>query len=183
MYLSGHNLFPLKHVEQRLEGYYFDAAGSVYSAKAVKGEFSKLTGTRNASGHYYTLNRCSYRADSLLRRAREHRQWSSEMGDDILDRIRTRAEAASRKVSPVATGGTPSNRSYALSMDGAVKSHAVLIASIKDDSLIFGTDPKLHDMESSWKDEMKRLALAVPGTKFVALQIVAAVQVEGLKWE
>jgi len=94
--------------------------------------------------------------------------------DDILNQIRARAGKLDNS--------TP-DRLYAVDMGSAVRQHAVLIASIEDDKLLFGTKPKLHIGEKSWKAEMQRLAVVAPGTKFVALQIVASVVAGGLKWE
>jgi len=68
-------------------------------------------------------------------------------------------------------------------MDTAIKGRAVLIASVEGDSLVFGTKPKLHIGEKSWKAEMTRLATVAPGTKFVALQIVTSVVAGGVRWE
>lgn len=188
MLLEGKDLFPLTHLENRFSGYYMDSFHYIYSTRKHNGKVTKLVGTMTDAGHYYTLDGIMRRADDLAKSARAHSAWGKEVGggDRILNQIRERAQAKRAEIakSAVAVYNPPfADRNYAVSMELAIKGRAVIIASINGDALVFGTNPKLHIGEKSWKAEMTRLASVAPGTKFVALQIVASVVAGGVQWE
>jgi len=182
MLIDGLHLFPLNNINPRFSGYLMDSDGTIYSQKARKNKLTKLWGSTTTSGQYYTLSGNSYRADDILRQARSHKAWFSEVGNEaqrILDGIRSRNLVNTGEV----VHNNEPDRSYAVSMNNAIKHRGVLIATIEGDKLLFGSKPKIHIGETSWKSEMERLARVAPGKKFVALQIVASVVAEGLRWE
>src|SRR5271167_4359274 len=147
MLIEGKNLFPLTNVRERYVGYYMDSFHYVYSTHKNKGKLTKLVGSITNSGHYYTLAGIIVRADDLAKSARSHARWDVETrddsgADDILAKIRARSQAS--KVASVPPPVNTLDRSYAVSMDLAVKGRAVLIVSVDGDKLVFGTSPKLH---------------------------------------
>lgn len=176
MLLEGKNLFPLTYIEARLIGYFMDSFHYIYSNRTRKGQLTKLRGSLTSSGQYYTLAGVAYRADALAGDARKHPAWAKETSPNILDQIRSSDSRLSAQDSTL-------DRNYAVSMDLAIKGRAVIIATVQGDKLIFGTNPRMHIGEKSWKSEMERLAKLNSGTKFVALQLVSSVISGGIRWE
>ncbi len=189
MLIDGHNLFPLNNIDPNANGYFMDTLGYIYSQRARKGQLTKLIGSITNSGHYYTLGGRTIRADDLTRNARNHKSWGAETSGisteaaDILNQIRARSTARKNADMPRTDILKIIDRTYAQNMNAAILNRGVLIASVQDDKLLFGTNPRIHVGEESWKAEMQRFAKVAPGTKFVALQIITSVVAGGLKWE
>lgn len=168
MLIEGQNLFPLNNITSLGSGYYMSAAGQIFSGKS--GKLVRLSGSNTTSGRYFTLSGRTHREDQLVRDARRHKLFDKETAvAGVLEAPKT-----------VKVDGT--KRSYASSMQEAITLRGVMIAAVQGDRLIFGTKPKTHITEQSWKDEMTRLATVSPGTKFVAVKIVQSVVAGGVTW-
>jgi hypothetical protein len=198
MLIEGKHLFPLELVQEEikksygmycglcdLRGYYVDSQGQIYSKRNTKvvGLYT-MKGSTTKSGKYYTLDGTQHRADTIIRIARSHPQWDKETGlspAEILSLIRARSR----------NGVTPSVprfvetrdvREYAGSLDAGIRDRGWVIATAKDETLIFGTKPRIHTTEQSVKNELERLAKEFPGTRFISLRISHSVVAGGLHW-
>lgn len=168
MLVQGKHLFPLSLLANHIylgvpSGYYMDSQGLVYSTRGRNGDLRELRGSRIPSGHYFTLANRTYRHDELYKKARQHPDWIKE------------------------TQSKSGNRYHSATLDSGIKAHGVIIGTVYEHcgqkKIVLGSTPKVHLHEASWKDEIKRLALLKPGTKFVALQVIAAVKAGGITWE
>ena len=159
------NLFHLTAVDSSLTGYFIDAHGAVYSNRG-NGLIKRLTGSRTSSNNvYYTLNNRSYRAGDLMKSAKANPMFARETSMD-----------AERAV-------TTSDRSHAASAEAGVKQRGVVLATIQDGKLHFGSEPKFHLTQKSYESEMERIARASPGVKVVALKVVRSVVAGEVVWE
>lgn len=186
MLVQGKHLFPLERIASCFyghipSGYYMDAHGRVYSTRGGKGILRELMGSHTPSGHYYSLASRTYRHDQLFKYAGQHREWVKETQPRSNDSVRF---CDIDYVKPEPKSG---NRYHSATLDSGIKAHGVIIGTVYERSgqkrIVLGSTPKVHLHEASWKDEIKRLALLKPGTKFVALQVIAAVKAGGITWE
>jgi hypothetical protein len=171
MLIDGYNLFPLEKLYPRLHGYFMSSLHYIYSTRGLTDALMRVEGRLANSTTYYTLDGgVSYTDIDLFRQARKHPDWYQETC--------TGATIDATFTPP----NVHQDRSHALTVNEAIVKRGVIIASIEDDKLIFGKNPKMHVGEKSWKAEMERLATVAPGRKFVALQIVASVVAGGVTW-
>jgi hypothetical protein len=173
MLMNGMNLFPLEKCPDwgpYLTGYFMSGDGSVYSSRSAASPNIpvRLHGSSTPSGRYYTLNKCTYREDDLIRKAKSTVQFAVETGT---------AGAVEKAPSATVANGRTKVASVAAAEKGYV------LASIgPTDRLVFGTDPVLHLTEKTAKEEAARIAALHPGTKIVILKMVNTVRV-GVTWE
>lgn len=172
------NLFPLIKLNARYEGYFLSKEGAVYSTKRSSKPSDapyKMTGSGYGYLKYYTLNKVSVDGNSLLRLAKAHKDFN----------VDTSAPVAGVAPKVVTVAGT--KRSHATALDQGIKGRGFVIAQVAvhdgQEHLLFGSKPAIHMTEASYRDEMTRLAAQKPGTKFVALKIVASVVSGGVQWE
>jgi hypothetical protein len=168
MLVQGQNLFPLNNTCSAGSGYFMNALGQVFSTKS--GNLLRLSGSTTKSGRYYTLNGRTHREDQLVFGAKRHKDF-------------TRETSPAPVVNVVDAPVLGARRSYATSMQEAIKLRGTMIATVQGEKLVFGTDPKIHTTEQSWREEMARLATVSPGTKFVAVKIVQSVVAGNISWE
>jgi hypothetical protein len=174
MYLSNIHVFPLVQMDSMLNGYFMDANGSVYSNKSPRGVgvLTKLSGTRQPSGHYYTLNKRTFRADDLIRRAKAHKSFIFE----------TKVPISSTAIGAAVDGVVCMGRTKSAERAVAVKGY--VIATIgPTDRFVFGTDPVLHVGESTVREEASRIAALKPGIEVVILKVHASVVSGGVTWK
>lgn len=177
MYISGLNVFPLVKMDQYMDGYFMDQAGTVYSNKLSRaGTLSKLSGSSTPSGRYYTLNKRTHRADDLVARAKRHPAFAVEVNPS--------AVAATKAI--VSQGGLPvtlpCNKSKTASKLLSTKGY-VLATVGPTDKLVFGTDPVFQLDEATAITEAQRIAMLKPGTRVVLLKAVKSVVAGGIKWD
>lgn len=175
MQLSGMNVFPLVKMDQFMNGYFIDKDGNVYSNKVSMRTLTKLTGSSTPSGRYYTLNKRTYRADSLIARAKQHPMFAQEVypaAVAVAVQLATTAPAAV----------TPANKSKSAAKLVAAKGF-VLATVGPSDKLVFGTDPMFQLDLPTATTEAERIANLKPGTRIVVLQAVRSVVAGGTKWE
>lgn len=175
MQLHGLTLFPLKLIHgTRLEGYYIDAQGEVYSTR-MSAVPKKLLGSKqfSYSRRYYTLAGASYDGASLLRQAKGSPKWAEEM---------TIAKTIVKRVGQVQL----KDRAHAGNVTEGLTFKGWVIAKVAKhkgkEFLQFGSQPAIHMTEASYKAEMTRLATQEPGTRFVALRIEQSLVAGGLQW-
>lgn len=165
------HLFPLSILDTFMSGYLMCEDGSVYSTK-TSDKPVRLNGSVTPSGRYYTLNKRTYRADDLLRRAKAHSRFHAETSSYVC----AAAAAAAPKHDPAPVGRTKSARQAA-----SVKGFMLATIGVND-KLIFGTEPMLHLSDVTAKAEAERIAVAT-GQEVVLLQIVGKVKMQKAVWE
>lgn len=170
MKVADKNLFPLNNINSRFSGYLMDADDNIYTTKNKFQTPTTMTGSRTSSGHYFTLNKNTYRRDFLVNAARNHRLFKSET-----------AAPQVAVVSEVVKSND--KRSYAKDLDEGIKLRGVMIAAVENGKLVFSSEPKIHTTEQSYRSEMERLANTKPGMKFVSVKITGSVVAGGVKWE
>lgn len=172
------NLFPLEKARSGFRGYYIDAKGGVYSTQQ-QSKPKQMLGSRaygsSQPTRTFTLNRNSYSGSYLLTLARQHADFAKETTPVT--------QAVMAAVAATAVG----KRSHASSVADGLKAKGVVIAQVAvhggQEFLLFGSKPAIHMTEQSYKDEMTRLATGKPGTKFVAVKVIATVVSGGVSWE
>ena len=178
IYGSGNALFtvfPLVKINSRLDGYFIDAGGAIFSTK--KGPAQRLIGSQTKSWYprTYTLSNMNYIGHQLLSASKSHRDWAKEIQLESAPIVDTSGSVNQAAVSP---------RSHAKSVHEGITGRGVVIAQVSkhDDieHLEFGSKPAIHMSENSWNSELQRLAFAKPGTKFVALKIVGGLVAGGV---
>jgi hypothetical protein len=172
------NLFPLDVANNRLSGYFLASDYTVYSTKRSTSPV-RMHGSKGYGSYHrtYTLNGQSYTEAYLKGLVTKN----TIFGHAFVDHT-----SASRKAEASVTTKL-SNRSHATSASQGVKAKGVVIAQVAVhegvEHLLFGSKPAIHLTEQSYRDEMTRLASQKPGTKFVALKVVASVISGGVQWE
>jgi len=186
MLIDGQYLFPLRLLRLHFDGYYFDRNGGLFSTRGSAGRLKQLNGSRTPSGHYYTLSGTTYRHDVLFNEAKAHQQFRANTTG------MTEADLAMQKavvqtvgaIKDMRLGDIPEGvRSYARNVEDGVARKGVILATVVGDKLVFGTNPKVHTTDNSWRDEAERIAKLRPGLKVVALKIVGSVVSKGVHWE
>ena len=165
--IQGQNVFDMKRVNSVFVGYYMDANGEVYSAKAVQGRLTRLAGSNTASGRYYTLNGRSYRHDWLKAQIMTRLDFKQEVSQAV-------------KAAQVAS---PADRSHASTVEAGIAAKGYMIGRLQSNAIVLGSEPKIHTTLKSVNSEMERLAGVYPGVKFVRLKIDGSVVAGGVKWE
>lgn len=178
MQLSGLNVFPLVKMDRYCDGYFMDVNGVVYSNKTSRnGTLTRMQGTRQPSGHYYTLNRRSYRADALVSQARRHAEFGKETSAVVPPVVLPRA-VVSQGGLPVQIVGNKAQRASKL-----LESKGYVLATVgPSDKLVFGTDPVFQLDLATAEQEALRIATMKPGTTVVLLHAVKSVVAGGIKW-
>lgn len=163
------NLFPLVMLTPAYVGYLMDKDGDVYSLKQSPIP-KKMYGSGIGTSKTYTLNKVSVNASNLKMRAKMHKEFYTETG-----------------VITVKQAEVKPNRSHAPRVSDGIQARGVVIAQVAThngvEHLLFGSKPAIHMTEASYKNEMQRLAMSKPGTKFVALKIVSSVVSGGMEWD
>ena len=178
MNFSGINLLPLGLLDKHLKDYYLDADFKVYSTRKMKAPIL-MQGTKSTAasecGRVYTLDGSPYTAGFL--RALVQRNASAK-------------ELFAQHTSPITIVSKlpiieTSNLSHVYLVEQGIKDRGFVIAQVSqpDGHLVFESKPAIHMTEQSYRSEMTRLAINKPGTKFVALQIVASAVSGDIKWE
>lgn len=153
-------LFNLVNTSTHLTGYYIDKDGYVYSNKLKNKPYVRLLGdSKNHSTVFheitrYKLNGRTYTAAELLRKAKQHANWSSTMA--------TKKEIKDIVIIP--------------------RKGEHIIASVVDGKLVIGSNPKVHVEAGALQTEMERLAKVSPGTKFIALTVTLTCVAGEVKW-
>jgi hypothetical protein len=180
---------PLSLVTSRWDGYFVDRAGVVYSNKKTDAvdHVRVMKGTRpyGTSHRNYTLNRVSVQGPYLLSQAKKVSTWMKQTAP--YTDVSTPAEVAAlpeeaKPQWPFPTDKAKSDAYLGKKQDvlQAVKDRGFVIASIVDNKLVFGSEPKIHSSVVSANEELARLANTSVGTVFVRLDINAAVVAGGL---
>lgn len=161
----GAYLFSLAELDRTLAGYLMDKDGNVYSTKHGPAP-TRLHGTSTHSGRYYTLNKRTWKAADLVRRANAHPLF-----------FKTPSAAPVHAT----VAGLPAGRTKSAKAAASVKGY--LLASIgPTDKLVFGTDPVFHLSDTTAKAEAERIA-GESGKEVVLLQVVGKVKVQKAVWE
>jgi hypothetical protein len=178
--IGGKNLVPLNEFlstvfpSNRAPAHFFEpSTNSVYSI--ATGNLKKLTGTKGTSKAeqgdfiFSILTRRFALSDISLQFAQfvransysfQYTQWKPANPGHAQSPLMKAAQA----VNPFTHGN-------------------VIIGSIQGDgSISFSANPAVHTNEQSWKTEIERLALASPGKRYVAVQVVGSVVSGGLVW-
>lgn len=166
--IHGVSVYDMSRVSSNYKGYYMDATGEIYSAKASVGRLLRLSGSNTVSGRYYTLNQRSYRHDSLK--------------SQFLNRLDFKQEFA-KPVAVAEARVSSSDRSHAATIDAGVSAKGYLIGRVQGNAIVLGSQPAVHLTLKSVNSEMERLAGAHPGVKFVRMKIDGSVVSGGVRWE
>lgn len=170
MLLPGLNIpvFPLNRVDFFMTGYYMDRDGGVWSNKGKAP--AKLLGSKTPSGHYYTLNKRTVRADTLVPRAKLHKDFITETSNTV-------GALPAQAPAPVNLAGRTKSARHAVTDKGYV-----LATLAPNDKLVFGTEPVFHLTEETAKAEAERVA-ASTGSELVVLKVIGKVKVQKAVWE
>jgi hypothetical protein len=180
MKIGDKNLFPLNNINSRLNGYLMDRDGNIYSVKNTLGRVKMLAGSKTSSGHYFTLSNTTYRGDQLFSSAKAHKLFNAETAAPTTPASVTQIVAG---VKPLPVKDLDEKRSYAKSLAEGIALRGVMIAAVEGERLVFGSEPKIHVTEQSFRSEMERLARVKPGVKFVSVKITGSVVAGGVRWE
>lgn len=178
MLIAGHNVFPLVHHSNLLAGYFMDKDGNVFSNKSpnTSGNLTRLMGSRQPSGHYYTLNKRTYRADDLVHAAERHMRFTAE--------TQSMQEALANALPPASAAAAQLPLGRTKSAKAAVAHKGYVLATVgPTDRFVFGTDPVLHTTETTAREEAARIATLKPGTEVVILKAVASVTAGATVWK
>lgn len=180
MLIDGQFLFPMAMLRHSFDGYYMNVQGAIFSNRGPSGKLRQLNGSRTTSGHYFTLNNSTWRHDQLMREAKAHAKFANHTtGITSEDRIMQKSvsSTADQVLNAIR------DRHHAENVAQGVKQKGVVLATIVDGTLIFGSRPKIHLSDESWRAEAERIAVAKPGLKVVALKVVGSVVSGGVNWE
>jgi len=186
MLLDGRHLFPLRLVIFSLDGYYMSKDGAVFSTNGSTGVLRQLNGSRTSSGHYYTLKTNTYRHDQLFAKAKAHAQFLTHTSGITREDVQMQRAVAqtAEAIRDLHLGDIPAGvRAHAPSVHDGITRKGVLLGTVDGDILVFGSKPKLHLTEASWRDEAERIAKLKPGLKVVAFKIIGSVVAKGVHWE
>lgn len=169
------NAFPLGKLSGNWTGYFIATTGQIYSNKQTKQEdhVKKMHGKRvsGLNARTYTLSGVSQRSDRLLALAKRSLSWAR---DTELAAPQLPEEAKPQWPFPIDKATSDAYRGKKPDVLQAVKDRGFVIASIVDNKLVFGSEPKIHSTVMSVEAELGRLAAASPGTVFVRLDITGA---------
>ena len=171
MQVHGQNVFPLKKINARYDGYYVNRDGKILSARKTKGQLVELKGSQahSWSPRYVTLAGATFGYNRTVSWARGHADWNKETGEyDVPTEYKdTCAMSAGRTKSAAEV----------------VKAKGIMLATIGEhDQLVFGSKPVFHKEPKTARAEAERIAKE-SGLKVVMLQVVGAVSVGKTVWE
>jgi hypothetical protein len=169
-------VFPLERVNSHLNGYYMDHHGHIYSTK--KGNLQRLSGTKQPSGHYYTLGGISYKSADLIRLARARNDFLKETDANAPNLLPQRPLPTA-----ISTLGAAYNGRTKVASNAIAKKGYILATVGPTDRFVFGTDPVLHLEEGTAKEEAMRVATLKPGTEVVIFKVLASVVAGGVTWK
>lgn len=187
------NVFPLVNVNSRLTGYYIDVLGRVFSTRRG-GNAQVLNGTKTAPHRplYYTLANSNYLETLLFSVSKNHPLWHKEINGPqstmplgLHNQGNIFADLSTGpKVSTMQNQSSKAARSHSTSVANGIKDRGVIIAHLHTkngvDSIVVHPNPAIHNTIASWENELERLALLSPGTKYIALKILGGKVASGL---
>lgn len=189
--IHGKNVFPLELVLHGAAGYFMDAQGEIWSEKSRKGVLIRLAGSTSANGRYVNLSiggfSTSHKVADLTIRAQRHTEFAKHtapFGEAAAVVVPKTTLAAAQAAA--LTASAPFQSKHAASIDAGIKLRGWVIATVENGKLSFGADPKIHITDDSVNTELARLASAKRDTKYVKLQIQAALTLPALPaavWE
>lgn len=167
-------LFPLQKVISRLQGYYIDKEGHVYSTRGKGGALAHLAGSKQHSwsNRYFTLDGATWEQGYLTCTAKAHGDFAKE----------TTASAAVLASVQARGAQVTAERAHAKTAAEALKANGSIIATVVGDKFVFASSPVIHTTPESVRDEMTRLANLNPGTRYVEFKITSSVVAGGLNW-
>lgn len=171
MQVHGQNVFPLKKIHVRYDGYYVNSDGKILSTRKTKGQLVELKGSQahSWSPRYVTLSGATFGYNQMVGWARAHADWSDETG---VYKVPTEYKD---------TGAMGFGRTK--SAAEVVKAKGIMLATIGEhDQLVFGSKPVFHKEAKTARAEAERIARE-SGLKVVMLQVVGAVSVGKTVWE
>lgn len=189
----GQNVFPLVNVNSRLTGYYLDDMGFVFSTRRG-GDAQRLAGSKTAAHRrlYFTLANSNYLETLLVSVSKNHPLWHKEINGPqntvplgLHNQGNIFADLSTGpKVSTMQNQPSKAARSHSTSVANGIKDRGVIIAHLHTkngvDSIIVNPNPAIHNTTASWENELERLALLSPGTKYIALKILGGKVASGL---
>lgn len=188
MLIHGMHLYDLSNVYPAWAGYYIDADFNIYAQLIPgNGKLQRLTYIKTDTGHVYCLHKFLYSADYIkamvLRNADTfYRETRSTAPAENMTQSQPAPEQTSIADQDADGNQSPSHRSHASTVTEGIKARGVVIGCVIDDRLVFGTNPKIHTTESSWRKEIERLARNNPDMTFVFLQIGGGLTVGKVTW-
>ena len=171
MQVHGQNVFPLKKVNARYDGYYVSRDGKILSTRKTKGQLVELKGSQahSWSPRYVTLDGVTFGYNRIVGWARASIDWNDETG---VYKVPTEYKD---------TGAMGVDRTK--SAAEVVKAKGIMLATIGEhDQLVFGSKPVFHKEAKTARAEAERIAKE-SGMKVVMLQVVGAVSVGKTVWE
>jgi hypothetical protein len=172
MQVHGQNVFPLKKINARYDGYYVNRDGKILSTRKTKGQLVELKGSQahSWSPRYVTLAGATFGYNQMVGWARAHADWNKEMAEVSL---------TSKEYKDTGAMGFGRTKSAA----EVVKAKGIMLATIGEhDQLVFGSKPVFHKEAKTARAEAERIAKE-SGLKVVMLQVVGAVSVGKTVWE
>lgn len=170
MLVHGQNVFPLKKIHIRYDGYYVNRDGKILSTRKTKGQLVELKGSQahSWSPQYVTLSGRTLDYKQMVSWARGHVDWNKET-----------TPLTSTEYKDTGAMGFGRTKSAA----ELVKAKGIMLATIGDqDQLVFGSKPVFHKEAKTARAEAERIAKE-SGLKVVMLQVVSAVSVGKTVWE
>lgn len=166
MLKHGLYLFSLEAINPAWRNYWMGFGGTVYSTKkSVVPTILKGQAASRFNSRYYTLNGRTYTSEYLYGLAKKHPDFAKET-------------SAQPEVKVKGTSTEVQARTHAKNLDQGIAGRGYVIAKVitvdGEDVLAFGSKPSIHLSEASYADELKRLALSAPGTKFVGVKILGS---------
>lgn len=188
MNLHGLNLFPLNLCGMAIpQGYYMDANYNVYSAR-TGGRPLPIQGSVTGGHRYYRFSGSSanFRHDVLKNAAKSHSRFAAETANPVPAWAPAAtgnpvADAVRRVQTTQAAASAP--RSHAANLEAGIAGKGWIIARVDGNSLSLSSSPQVHLTDGSVRDELQRLAIQKPGTKYVSLKIGDAVVAGGITWQ
>ena len=188
MLIHGMHLYDLSNVYPAWAGYYIDADFNIYAHLIPRhSKMQRLIGIKTDSGRVYSLHQflysIAYIKAMVLRNADTfYRETRSTAPAENMTQSQPAPEQTSIADQETDENQSPSQCSHASTITEGIKARGVVIGCVIDDRLVFGTNPKIHTTESSWRKEIERLARNNPDMTFVFLQIGGGLTVGKVTW-
>jgi hypothetical protein len=178
MLINGLYVFPLSKMDVTMYGYFMDKDGNIFSTKS--GMLKRMSGSRVPGGHYFTLNKRTYRQSFLISMARNNDHFALETRSP-------KAAAPDVVKSVVIQGGRSTMEGLpgrSKSAASAISARGWMLATVgPSDRLVFSTDAVFHLMETTANDEAVRIATLKPGTEVVIMRVIKSVVAGGVTWK
>ena len=190
-------VFPLNLVAQKFDKYFITREGQLYSTKQVKDgralHGSLTYGRHNHLDAYHTIAGNSYKAGDILRTAKQHGRFVSEVSkagswaadQELNDMTEVDNVEVMHRDMPQRDANVK-DRAHAKTLDEGLKAKGYVIGKVAsyngENFLQFGSKPAIHLTLASRNAEMNRLATAQPGVKFVAVKIDATIVAGAVVW-